>query len=165
MTPHTPTLHMLCGKIAAGKSTLAATLSQAPNTILIAEDAWLATLFADEMQSPRDFLRCSAKLRAAMGPHIQALLGSGLSVVLDFQANTVASRVWMRGLLDQVTADHRLHVLVPPDAVCLARLRARNASGTHPFQVTDAQFYEISKHFVEPTPDEGFTLQRHDTPA
>ncbi len=32
-----PTLHMLCGKIAAGKSTLAASLASAPRTVLIAD--------------------------------------------------------------------------------------------------------------------------------
>lgn len=43
----TPTLHMICGKIAAGKSTLAARLAEADRTVLIAEDDWLGALYAD----------------------------------------------------------------------------------------------------------------------
>ncbi|WP_422063906.1 AAA family ATPase [Shimia sp.] len=39
MSAFTPTLYMLCGKIAAGKSTLAAKLATAENAVLIAEDA------------------------------------------------------------------------------------------------------------------------------
>ncbi|SFJ87351.1 AAA family ATPase [Jannaschia pohangensis] len=157
-----PTLHMLCGKIAAGKSTLAANLAAAENTVLITEDAWLAELFADELQNPKDYLRCTAKLRRAMAPHIVAILDAGISVVLDFQANTVESRTWMRHLLDQTGADHQLHVLVPPDEVCLSRLRSRNASGVHPFTVTEEQFHQISTYFVRPTPDEGFKVFCHD---
>ena len=45
LSPKTPTLHMICGKIAAGKSTLARRLADQPNTILISEDVWLSTLY------------------------------------------------------------------------------------------------------------------------
>lgn len=158
MPDTTPTLHMLCGKIAAGKSTLASRLADNEATLLFAEDDWLSALFADEMQSTRDYMRCAAKLRSILGPHIVSVLNAGVSVVLDFQANTVESRAWMRGILDQTTASHQLHVLVPPDEVCLERLRARNASGTHPFAVTEAEFHKVSKYFVPPTEEEGFDL-------
>ena len=43
------TLHMLCGKIAAGKSTLAAELARQPNTVLIAEDFWMTQLYPGEV--------------------------------------------------------------------------------------------------------------------
>ena len=115
-----PTMHMLCGKVAAGKSTLAANLAVAKNTVLITEDAWLVALFADELQTPKDYLRCTTKLRHAMAPHLVALLDGGVSVVLDFQANTVESRTWMRHLINATDADHQLHVLMPLDEVCLA---------------------------------------------
>ncbi len=157
-----PTLQLLCGKIAAGKSTMAATLADAPATVLISEDEWLAALFSEEMSSAKDYVRCASKLRKIMGPHIASLLNAGMSVVLDFQANTVESRAWMRNILDQTDADHRLHVLTPTDEVCLARLRARNASGDHAFSVTEAQFHQISRHFALPTPDEGFHVVIHD---
>ena len=162
MTMSKPTLHLLCGKIAAGKSTLAARLASPENTVLITEDDWLAALFADELQKPKDYLRCAATLRVAMKPHIVALLRAGMSVVLDFQANTVESRAWMRGLLDDTNADHQFHVLVPPDEVCLERLQMRNARGEHPFMVTEEQFHQISAYFSPPTADEGFNLVIHD---
>jgi len=157
-----PTLHMLCGKVAAGKSTLAANLAASENTVLITEDAWLAALFADELQTPKDYLRCTTKLRHAMAPHLVALLDAGMSVVLDFQANTVESRTWMRHLLNETDADHQLHVLMPPDEICLARLQRRNASGQHPFTVTAEQFHQISAYFAPPIPKEGFNLLFHE---
>src|SRR2546421_10725199 len=98
---HVATLYLLCGKIAAGKSSLARRLAARPATLLISEDHWTSTLFADELRTMEDYGRYSARLRAAMAPHIVDILRQGLSVVLDFQANTVGVRNWMRSLIDQ----------------------------------------------------------------
>ncbi len=159
------TLHLICGKMAAGKSTLAARLAEEDGTVLISEDVWLSALFGDQISTGADFMRFSATLRAVIGPHVTALLKTGLSVVLDFQANTVESRAWMRGILEGTGAAHQLHVLDVPDEICLERLRARNASGEHPFAPTEELFHRFSKHFVVPSPDEGFTVVWHEAPA
>lgn len=156
-----PTLHLICGRIAAGKSTLATTLARRDRTVVIREDAWLSGLYAEQMSSIQDYVRCTALLRGVVGPHVAALLDAGLSVVLDFQANTVEARSWMRGILDETSAAHVLHLLDVPEEVCLARLKARNAAGKHPFIVTEAQFRQISRHFVPPRPEEGFDVQVH----
>ena len=158
MSPSLPTLHMICGKNGAGKSTLAHSLSQAPTTVRLAEDEWLGPLFGEQMTKPADYLTYSAKLRSVMGPHVLGLLKAGVTVVLDFPANTLDQRAWMKGLVDQTEASHELHVIVASDELCLARLHARNSSGTHPFHVSDAQFHQITKHFLPPTPEEGFHL-------
>ena len=152
---------MLCGKIAAGKSTLAAELARAPKTVLVSEDAWLAALYADEMTTGADYLRCATRLRSAMSPHVMALLQTGISVVLDFPANTVESRVWMCDLITRSGTDPRMHVFDRPDSVCLDQLRQRNASGTHPFTVSELQFQRFSAYYQPPGPDEGFHLLRH----
>jgi predicted kinase len=154
-------LHMLCGKIAAGKSTLAAELARQPNTILISEDFWMATLYPGEILTIDDYSKHSARLCAAMAPHIVQLLQSGVSVVLDFQANTLRRRAWMRGIVDQSGAAHQLHHLDMSDEVCLARLHKRNAAGTHEYAVTDAEFEQFTRYFVAPTPDEGFDVVVH----
>jgi predicted kinase len=93
------TLYLLCGKIAAGKSTLARRLAARPATLLITQDHWMSTLFPTEVRTIDDFARYSARLRAAIGPHIVDILRQGLSVVLDFPANTVTYRKWMRSLI------------------------------------------------------------------
>lgn len=160
-----PTLHLLCGKIASGKSTLTAELGRAAHTVVIAEDDWLGALFADEMTTVRDYVRAAEKLRRVMGPHVTALLNAGVSVVLDFPANTVETRAWMRHVLEGTGADHVLHLLDVPDEVCLARLNARNAAGDHAFAATEAQFRQITQHFAPPTPDEGFNVLRHTAPS
>ncbi len=152
------TLHLLCGKIASGKSTLAARLAEAPNTLRLSEDLWLARLYKEQMHSVADYVRCAALLREAIGPHVQALLALGVNVVLDFPANTPANRQWMRSLFEYSGADHVMHVLEVPDALCKARLRARNAAGEHAFAASDEQFELISRYFSAPTAEEGFNL-------
>lgn len=67
----------------------------------------------------------------------------------------------MREIVDDTGAAHRLHVLQADDALCLDRLRARNASGAHPFSVTEEQFHLFTQHYVPPQPDEGFDLVFH----
>lgn len=156
-----PTLHLICGKIAAGKSTLAARLAGAEATVLISEDRWLGSLFGDQLKTPKDYMVCSRALRAVMGPHVGEILWAGLSVVLDFPANTVEQRDWMRGIIDASGATHQMHVLDIPDDVCLERLRARNTQGDHPFAVTEEQFRRMGQYFVPPGPEEGFTLLTH----
>ncbi len=161
MSSKTPTLHLMCGKIASGKSTLTAQLGRTNGTIVIAEDDWLNGLYSEEMSSISDYVRCMSKLRDVIGPHVVSLLNEGVSVVLDFQANTITSRNWMRSILEQTKAAHELHVLDVPDDVCIARLHARNAQGDHPFAATEEQFRQISKHFVPPSPEEGFNIVLH----
>ncbi|MBX3501331.1 MAG: ATP-binding protein [Alphaproteobacteria bacterium] len=155
------TLYLISGKIGAGKSTLAKQLAARPATLLISEDHWTSHLFADQLRTIDDYRRLSARLRAAMAPHIVAILKLGLSVVLDFPANTPTQRGWMRGLIEATQVAHELHLLDMPDALCLQRLRQRNASGEHPFQVSDADFAQFTRHFTLPSPEEGFNVVVH----
>lgn len=154
-------LHLICGKIGSGKSTLGKHLADQHASVLISEDAWLACLYPNEIHSLADYVRCAGRLREAMAGHVVALLTSGSSVVLDFPANTLATRAWGRSIFEKAASAHRLHFLDTPDAVCKARLRARNLAGEHPFQTTDAQFDQISSYFVAPQADEGFDLVHH----
>lgn len=160
----TPVLHLLCGKIASVKSTLAATLADKPGTVLVSEDAWLARLYGEEMQSVADYVRYAARLREAMQPHLTSLLRAGVSVVLDFPANTVENRAWMKQVIEASGAAHQLHYLDVPEALCKARLHARNEAGTHDFAATDAQFTLITRYFTAPAPGEGFNIVRHTPP-
>jgi predicted kinase len=154
-------LYLLCGKIAAGKSTLARRLAGRPATLFISEDHWTSNLFLDDLRTIDDYGRLSARLRLAMGPHIIAILQQGLSIVLDFPANTVRNRNWMRSLIDQSGANHELHFLDIADTICKERLRERNASGEHPFQVSEAEYDLFTTYFVPPGPHEGFNLIVH----
>lgn len=158
---NTATLYLVCGKIAAGKSTFAKGLAERTQTVLISEDSWLAYLYPLQIKSLEDYARCSAQLRAAMAPHLVALLKAGTSVVLDFPSNTLATRDWAREVVEQAAAAHELHYLDVSDELCKARLHARNVSGEHSFETTEAQFDLFSQYFVAPQESEGFHIIRH----
>jgi len=155
------TLYLLCGKIAAGKSTLARQLAARPATLLITMDDWMSVLYPTENRTIEDFARLSARLREAMGPHVVAILRRDLSVVLDFPANTVNWRTWMRSIISMANVAHELHVLNLPDSICKARLRQRNTSGEHQYQVDEATYDLFMSYFVLPTADEGFNVIVH----
>lgn len=162
MTKIDNTLHLFCGKIAAGKSTLAARLAEAPNSVLLSEDHFLSLLYPGEIVSLADYARCSDRLRRAIGPLIVDLLRTGMSVVLDFQANTSSVRAWMFGLVEAAEVSHQLHFLQVADTICKRRLDARNSSGSHQYQVSDAEFELFNSYVVPPQPSEGFNVILHE---
>ena len=155
------TLHLVCGKIAAGKSTLISQLGRAPNTLVVSEDHWLARLYPGEQNTLAEYARNSRRLRDAMTAHLIDLLGRGLSVELDFPANTPDSRAWMRTVFEGAGCAHQLHFLDVPDQVCKTRLQRRNSSGEHEFYVSDDDFDLFTSYFVPPSPEEGFEVVRH----
>ncbi|MGE8131945.1 AAA family ATPase [Methylobacterium sp. NPDC080182] len=163
MSTNETTLHLVCGKIAAGKSTLVTELGRRLSTVIVREDHWLSRLYPGEQNTLDDYVRNSTRLRSAIGPHLIDLLRNGLSVVLDFPANTPNSRAWMRTLFEDARCAHQLHYLDVPDQVCKARLKRRNESGEHEFIVSDEEFDLITAYFVPPSLDEGFEVFVHRT--
>jgi predicted kinase len=157
----TTTLHLLCGKIASGKSTLAKTLAEQHAGILLCEDQWLSKLYPQEIHSVTDYVRCARRVREVVGPLVVSLLTAGVCVVLDFPANTVADREWLRTLADRAQAQHCLHYLEVDDETCRARLHARNAAGDHDFAATDAEFDLITSYFKTPAEEEGLVVVVH----
>ncbi len=154
-------LHFLCGKIASGKTTLSKELGAAPGTIVVREDHWLARLYPGEQNSLADYVRNSTRLRDAVAGLLVDLLRIGVTVVLDFPANTPSQRAWMRTLYLEAKCAHQLHYLDVTDEVCKARLHRRNASGEHEFTVSDEEFDLFTSYFVPPSNDEGFNVLLH----
>ncbi len=157
------TLYVFCGKMAAGKSTLARRLATQHAALLLVQDEWLTHLFPGDIVDVPTFAKCSARLRAALTDHVCALLARGVSVVLDFPGNTPAQRAWFRELFERAHAAHELHVIDVPDALCKAQLRERSRHLPEGSAwTTDAEFDAITAFFQPPTPDEGFTIVRHE---
>ena len=84
----TPVLHLMSGKIASGKSTLAKSLAAGQSAILLSEDQWLSRLYPDQIKSITDYVRLARQIREVVGPLVADLLRAGVTVVLDFPANT-----------------------------------------------------------------------------
>jgi predicted kinase len=158
----TAKLIFFCGKMAAGKSTLAKELASRERAVLLNQDQLLDCLFPGEVIDVPGYIKYSGRLNNAIGPHVSALLALGTSVVLDFPGNTRAQRSWFRGLFEQAGADHELHFIDAPDALCKQQLKERSKAmppGT-PW-TSEAEFDLIMGHFLPPSDDEGFNVIHH----
>jgi predicted kinase len=156
------TLHFFCGKMAAGKSTLARKLAEENNAILLVEDEWLAQIFPDEISTISDYIKYAPRLKKVMLSHVIALLSRDVSVVLDFPANTVEQRQWFRGLYETANVAHILHYLDVSDEVCKRQLKERSRGKPEGSAfTTDAEFEAITQYFQPPSNSEGFNMSIH----
>jgi predicted kinase len=156
-------LYFLCGKMAAGKSTLAKDLAQRENAILLIQDELLTKLFPDEILDIPGYVKYSSRLKDALASHICALLSRGISVVLDFPGNTKNQRSWFRELFERANVGHQLHFIDATDELCKCQLkeRSKNLPDGSAF-TTDAEFEAITKYFQAPSEDEGFNVIKHE---
>jgi predicted kinase len=155
-------LFFFAGKMAAGKSTLAKRIAERENAILLIQDELLDALFPGLVVNVASYLEYSGRINRMISPIVAAMLTKGVSVVLDFPANTRNQRAWFRANIDSAAVDHELHFLNTPDAICKAQLKARSAHlppGTK--WTTEEDFELIASHFVAPAADEGFTVIVH----
>lgn len=155
-------LIFFCGKMAAGKSTLAKQLADRDNAVLMIQDELSVTLFPGLVVNVASYLEYSGRINRMVAPQAAAILSKGVNVVLDFPANTRNQRAWFRGIIDRTGVEHELHFVDTPDDVCKAQLKARSAHlppGTK--WTTEEDFELISSHFVAPAEDEGFHVIVH----
>ncbi len=153
-------LSFFCGKMGAGKSTLARQLAADEGAVLLSEDDWLAALYPNQIFTLADYVECSARLKAPVKTLVQSMLLAGTDVVMDFPANTTAQRAWLREVFSEVGAEHCLVYIDLADAVCLKRIEQRRL--TEPGRAstdTPEMFAQVTRYFEAPSPAEGFTLK------
>jgi len=156
-------LFFLCGKMAAGKSTLARQLAQKHDAVLLVQDEFLDALFPGEIVDIPGYVKYSSRLNRALVGHICALLSRGTSLVLDFPANTRTQRAWFRELCERAHVDHELHFVDATDEQCKQQLRTRSKELPEGSAWTsDGEFDAITKYFQPPADDEGFNVVRHE---
>lgn len=157
------TLHFICGKAGAGKTTPARELGRTLSAAVFCEDEWICTL-GFEICSLEDFARASSKCRELIGPLASELLRLGVSVVFDFAGNTITGRQWVRTVFEAGEADHVLHLIEATDSECLANIHRRNNEkppGVYWGHVSDETFHAVTAHFAPPQPEEGFRILAH----
>jgi predicted kinase len=157
------TLHFICGKAGAGKTTLARELGRTLPAMAFCEDEWIDTL-GFEIRSLDDFQNASSKCRRLIRPLAIDLLGLGVSVVFDFASNTIRERRWVRAVFEAANADHVLHLIEASDAECLANIHRRNDEKPPDIYwgyVSDETFHAVTACFAPPRPEEEFRVLAH----
>lgn len=157
------TLYIFCGKMASGKSTLAKQISDRNALTLISEDVLLSALYPKQIVDVPSYVEFSGKLKLAITPILVDLLRNGSSIVLDFPANTVNQRRWIKDVIAQANAHYEFHYLNCSDAICKDQLKSRAAKEPERHATDTSEMFDaITTYFEPPTGDEGFEILHHD---
>lgn len=139
------TVHMICGPIGAGKTTLARRLAEEHRALRFSLDEWVMQLFGSEAPNPMVFdwwaehcKRCSERIWSMC----QQLLVKNVDVVLDFGFPSAAHREEYRRRATQVGATVHLHIVTAGADLRWERVQVRNRdeSDTFALTVTESMF-------------------------
>ncbi len=154
------TLIFFCGKMGAGKSTLARQVASAENAVLISEDEWLQALYPTEIMNFEDYLKYSFRFKIIIKPHVQNILNSGVSVVMDFPANTKGQRAWFKEIYTEYRFNHKLIYIDASDSICLQQIKKRAKEIPQRAQFdTEDMFYKVTSYFQPPSEQEDFNIE------
>jgi predicted kinase len=156
------TLVFFCGKMAAGKSTLARRLAEQRQSVLLAQDVFLEHLFPGDVKDITSYLLYASRIGNVVQPLVCDLLAREISVVLDFPANTRKQRAWFREILIAVPVRHELHFIDASDDLCKRQLRKRSKDlpAESPW-TSEAAFDAVTAYFQPPTEEESFNVILH----
>lgn len=156
------TLVFFCGKMAAGKSTLARQLAEQRQSILLVQDVFLERLFPGDVKDIASYVLYASRIGNVVQPLVCELLARGVSVVLDFPANTKKQRAWFREILDTTQVRHELHFIDASDELCKSQLRKRSKGLPEESPWTsEAAFDAVTAYFQPPTEEENFSVILH----
>jgi len=152
---HRGNLIFFCGKMGAGKSTKSKSVATERNAVLISEDEWLAKLYPDQITSFDDYIKFSGLLRPLIKVHVQNILRTGTSVVMDFPANTKRQRKWFNSLSIEVESKAELIYLKVNNALCLKQIAQRSIEQPSRAEFdTEEMFHHVTQYFEEPDTSE-----------
>jgi len=154
------TLIFFCGKMGPGKSTLSQEIAHKTGAILLSEDEWLKAIYPEEIESFEDYIKYSARLKPLLKNHVQNILNSGISIVMDFPGNTVNQRAWFKEICKEHNLLHKLVYLEVSDNQCLEQLKKRK--NTYPERAhfdTEEVFRQVNSYFQPPLEHECFNIE------
>lgn len=154
------TLIFFCGKMGSGKSTLSRKISCQEGAILLSEDEWLKTIYPDEIESFEDYIKYSSRLKPVLKEHVQNILNSGISVVMDFPGNTEKQRAWFKEIYAEYEFPHKLIYVEASDSLCLKQLKTRRKTHLERARFdTEDVFHQVTSYFQPPSEHEGFKVE------
>jgi predicted kinase len=153
-----PTVHLICGRVGAGKTTYGRQLSKDRRIPFFALDEWMAALFLADSPQPitLDWAlvrteRCEAQIWAVC----RQLFALDLDVAIEVGGYKRDQRDRIRQIANDTGAQLVIHSLIVDPDVRRERVRARNrGSATFSVEVDDAMFDWAEAYFEDLTDDE-----------
>jgi len=157
-------LHLMCGMVGAGKTTLAKQLEADTGAVRLSPDEWIARLMANPNErAEADRLRDTVE--ALQWESALALLAAGGDVILENGFWGRGEREDRRDAAQKLGAQVYLHFLDPPENELWRRLVKRNATvTTGAYRVTREELHEWIGWFQKPGPEERATFDVYRAP-
>ena len=159
-------IHLICGPIGAGKTTLAHSLAKKYNAIRFSEDEWLSRLYVADapeglMQQPAEaiaewastrYQRCRVQIDLLIRP----LLAQGISVVLDGAAANKEQRDLIRQKALNYQVGFQLYYVDANSECRKERVFQRNIDRgeTYAIEVNEGMFDLMEVFFQAPIGEE-----------
>lgn len=154
-----PTVHLLCGYAASGKTTVARRLSADIGAVRFTLDEWMLSLY-DWLPDDPEYGPAAERAKELIWSVASQCLGLGLDVVLDWsQWSRERRKAWSSRATD-ASANVVIHYLEVPLDEALRRLAARNLErppGTHQLGIDEARSF-FEEYFEPPHINEGLEL-------
>ncbi|MGD0021365.1 MAG: ATP-binding protein [Smithellaceae bacterium] len=151
-----PTIHMLCGLICSGKTTLARKLEKDFNAVAFSPDEWMAQLFGSEHTDQYGF-KYAPKVHALVCKIYERLLQLNVDVILDSGFWSKFERDQVRRKAVELGVKHKLYFLDCSKDICMQRLRERNTQRRpDAIVIPENKFLQSLNLFQPPGADEEF---------
>lgn len=152
------TIHILCGVVAAGKTTLARRLAEDLPAARLSRDEWMLRLFGLAYDDPRYAERLEPCTELLWDVALE-IVRAGSNVVLDWNFWSRRRRADAAARAASAGASVELHwVDVPLDE---AMRRARMRTDRHSHRVDEDGVRHLATIFEPPSDAEGMVVRRH----
>ena len=156
-----PTIHLMCGLVAAGKTTLARELAREIPAVRLSRDEWMLRLYGGRYDE-RLYVERLGPCTELIWDLALEIVRSGGAVVLDWNFWSKERRSEARQRATAAGAEVRLHWLDVPVEVVVERAAGRlrdRPPDAH--EIDEEGVRHFATIFEPPTGDEGIPIERH----
>ena len=158
--PRIPTVHLMCGLPASGKTTYAAALTQEARAVQFTLDEWMLTLFHLSYDDPA-YVAAIPRCKSVIHNVAQQVLRTGHDVVFDWNHWNAARRADSAKWATDHHAKVIVHFIDIPLETAIQRARARAERGGPAAHVLDEpEVRHALTYFEEPSEAEGLTVKQ-----
>ena len=149
-------IHLICGRICSGKSTLAEALSRESGAVLLSCDELMTTLFPEPLGENYD--AAAARAKAYLHNQAARLARSGMDVILDWGFWRRDERESVRSFYAGWGIETRWHCVEPAGEDWQRNIRARSeavrAGATDVYELDEGLLDKMNRLYEAPAPEE-----------